>query len=198
MADLYTLTACSYLQYLTSAIGCFEKARDQANTLGMSCEDMANASLFPNMQPLHFQVVAIAHFSETAMNAAFSGEISGPNMDLSLDFEGLIEHLKTARTNIARLDENEINTRAEGEVIFEYSDINLPFTTEDFFLAYALPSFYFHVSIAYGILRSLGVQIGVANFLGTVRTTPSKNLPESVHQLTGEQYVETLRPVALR
>ena len=127
---------------------------------------MANASLFPNMQPLHFHVVAIAHFSETAMNAAFSGEISGPNMDLSLDFEGLIEHLKTARANIARLDENEINTRAEGEVIFEYSDINLPFTTEDFFLTYALPSFYFHVSIAYGILRSLGVHIGVASFFG--------------------------------
>ena len=159
---------------------------------------MANASLFPNMQPLHFQVGAIAHFSETAMNAAFSGEISGPNMDLSLDFEGLIEHLKTARTNIARLDENEINTRAEGEVIFEYSDINLPFTTEDFFLTYALPSFYFHVSSAYDILRSLGVHIGVANFLGTVRTTLSKNLPESVHQLTGEQYLETLRPLALR
>jgi hypothetical protein len=197
MANLYTLTVCSYLQYLTSAIGCLEKARDQANALGISYEDMVNASLFPNMQPLHFQIIAIAHFSETAMHAAFSGEISGPNMDLALDFQGLIEHLQTAHTNIARLDEKEINTLAEGDVIFEYSGINLPFTTEDFFLSYALPSFYFHVSIAYGILRSLGVHIGVANFLGTVRTTPSKNLPESVNQLTGEQYLETLKPLAL-
>jgi hypothetical protein len=197
MANLYTLTACSYLQYLTSAIGCLEKGRDQAHTLGVSCEDMVNTSLFPNMQPLHFQIIAIAHFSETAMSAAFSGEISGPNMDLALDFQGLIEHLKTAHTNIARLDENEIDARSGGEVIFEYSGINLPFTTEDFFLTYALPSFYFHVSIAYGILRSLGVHIGVANFLGTVRTTPSKNLPESVRQLTGEQYLETLNPLAL-
>ena len=70
-------------------------------------------------------------------------------------------------------------------------------TTEDFFLTYDRPSFYFHVSITYGILRSLGVHIGVANFLGTVRTTPSKDLPESVNQLTGEQYLETLKPLAL-
>ena len=197
MANLHTLTASSYLQYLTSATGYLEKARDQANSLKMSCEDMVDASLFPDMQPLHFQIIAIAHFSETAMNAAFSGEISGPNMDLALDFQGLIEHLKTAHTNIARLDENEIDARSGGEVIFEYSGINLPFTTEDFFLTYALPSFYFHVSIAFGILRSMGVHIGVANFLGTVRTTPSKSLPNFIHQLTGEQYLEILKPLAL-
>ena len=81
-------------------------------------------------------------------------------------------------------------------------NLNRPFicpilTTEDFFLTYALPSFYFHVSINYGILRPVGVYIGVANFLGTVRTTPSKNLPEAVNQLTGGHYLETLKQLAL-
>ena len=101
MTDLYTLTACSYLQYLTSAIGYLEQARDQASELAVSLEDMVNASLFPDMLPLHFQIITIAHFSDTAMHAASTSMISGPNMDLKLDFQGLIDHLKTARSHIA-------------------------------------------------------------------------------------------------
>lgn len=196
MTNLHTLTADSYLQYLTSAIGCLNQARSQSESLGISCEDMVGASLHPDMLPLHFQVVTIAHFSNTAMNAAFSGEMGGPDMTLALDYQGLIEHLEAAHRNISSYKAEDVNALAGGEVVFRYGDIIVPFTTEDFFLTYALPSFYFHVSVAYSILRSLGVHVGVANFLGTVRTTPSRRLLPSLHQLTGEEYLETLRPLA--
>ena len=196
MTNLHTLTVSSYLQYLTSAIGCLKQARNQAASLGLACEDMVDASLHPDMLPLHFQVVTIAHFSNTAMNAAFSGEMGGPDMTLALDYQGLIEHLETAHRNISSYKADDINALTGGEVVFRYGDIIVPFTTEDFFLTYALPSFYFHVSVAYSILRSLGVHVGVANFLGTVRTTPSSRLSPSLHQLTGEEYLETLRPLA--
>ena len=196
MTNLHTLTVGSYLQYLTSAIGCLNQARAQSESLGISCEDMVDASLHPDMLPLHFQVVTIAHFSNTAMNAAFSGEMGGPDMTLALDYQGLIEHLEVAHRNISSCKAEDVNVLAGGEVVFRYGDIIVPFTTEDFFLTYALPSFYFHVSVAYSILRSLGVHVGVANFLGTVRTTPSSRLSPSLHQLTGEEYLETLRPLA--
>jgi len=196
MTNLHTLTADSYLQYLTSAIGCLNQARIQSESLGISCEEMVGASLHPDMLPLHFQVVTIAHFSNTAMNAAFSGEMGGPDMTLALDYQGLIEHLDTAHRNISSYKADDINALAGGEVVFRYGDIIVPFTTEDFFLTYALPSFYFHVSVAYSILRSLGVHVGVANFLGTVRTTPSSRLSPSLHQLTGKEYLETLKPLA--
>lgn len=196
MTNLHTLTAGSYLQYLTSAISCLNQARAQSESLGITCEEMVDASLHADMLPLHFQVVTIAHFSNTAMNAAFSGEMGGPDMTLALDYQGLIEHLETAHRNISCYKADDINALAGGEVVFRYGDIIVPFTTEDFFLTYALPSFYFHVSVAYSILRSLGVHVGVANFLGTVRTTPSSRLSPSLHQLTGEEYLETLKPLA--
>ena len=196
MTNLHTLTADSYLQYLTSAIGCLNQARIQSESLGISCEEMVDPSLHPDMLPLHFQVVTIAHFSNTAMNAALSGEMGGPDMTLALDYQGLIEHLEAAHRNISSYKAEDVNALAGGEVVFRYGDIIVPFTTEDFFLTYALPSFYFHVSVAYSILRSLGVHVGVANFLGTVRTTPSTRLSPSLHQLTGEEYLETLKPLA--
>ena len=196
MTNLHTLTAGSFLQYLTSAIGCLNQARTQSESLGITCEEMVDASLHADMLPLHFQVVTIAHFSKSAMDAAFSGEMGGPDMTLALDYQGLIEHLETAHRNISSYKADDINALAGGEVVFRYGDIIVPFTTEDFFLTYALPSFYFHVSVAYSILRSLGVHVGVANFLGTVRTTPSSRLSSSLHQLTGEEYLETLKPLA--
>ena len=196
MTNLHTLTVGSYLQYLTSAIGCLNQARAQAASLGVSYEDMVDASLHPDMLPLHFQIVTIAHFSSTAMNAAFSGEMGGPDMTLALDYPGLIEHLEEAHRNISSYKADDINALAGGEVVFRYGDIIVPFTTEDFFLTYALPSFYFHVSVAYSILRSLGVHVGVANFLGTVRTTSSSRLSPSLRQLTGAEYLETLKPLA--
>ena len=197
MTDLYTLTVSSYLQYLTSAIGCLNQAAAEAESLGISCDDMVDASLHPDMLPLHFQVVTIAHFSNTAMNAALSGEMGGPDMTLTLDYRGLIEHLEAAHLNLSSHTKDDITALAGGEVVFRYGDLIVPFTTEDFFLTYALPSFYFHVSVAYSILRSLGVHVGVANFLGAVRTTPSNRLSPSLHQLTGEEYYETLKPLAL-
>ena len=196
MTNLHTLTAGSFLQYLTSAIGCLNQARTQSESLGITCEEMVDASLHADMLPLHFQVVTIAHFSKSAMDAAFSGEMGGPDMTLALDYQGLIEHLETAHRNISSYKADDINALAGGEVVFRYGDIIVPFTTEDFFLTYALPSFYFHVSVAYSILRSLGVHVGVANFLGTVRTTPSSRLSPSLHQLTGEEYLATLKPLA--
>ena len=196
MTNLHTLTAGSFLQYLTSAIGCLNQARTQSESLGITCEEMVDASLHADMLPLHFQVVTIAHFSKSAMDAAFSGEMGGPDMTLALDYQGLIEHLETAHRNISSYKADDINALAGGEVVFRYGDIIVPFTTEDFFLTYALPSFYFHVSVAYSIMRSLGVHVGVANFLGTVRTTPSSRLSPSLRQLTGEEYLETLKPLA--
>ena len=38
----------------------------------------------------------------------------------------------------------------------------------NYLLHFALPNFYFHLTTAYDILRSAGVEIGKRNFLGTV------------------------------
>ena len=72
----------------------------------------------------------------------------------------------------------------------------MPFTTEDFFGSYALPNFYFHATVAYSILRSLGVPVGIANYLGKARTTASPNLPEGTNQFTGAEYLDFLEGLA--
>ena len=42
------------------------------------------------------------------------------------------------------------------------------FTGQNYLLKYALPNFYFHVSMAYALLRKGGVELGKPDFIGSV------------------------------
>lgn len=43
---------------------------------------------------------------------------------------------------------------------------------DDYLAQYVLPSFYFHLTAAYAILRHNGVEIGKRDFLGAISMTP--------------------------
>eukprot|EP00419_Tripos_fusus_P014501 CAMPEP_0172755074 /NCGR_PEP_ID=MMETSP1074-20121228/159203_1 /TAXON_ID=2916 /ORGANISM="Ceratium fusus, Strain PA161109" /LENGTH=195 /DNA_ID=CAMNT_0013588113 /DNA_START=21 /DNA_END=605 /DNA_ORIENTATION=- len=195
MVNLYDLTVRSYLQYLTSAISMLQTAQRQ---FPEEDEELTQATVHPSMKPLHFQIVAMVHFSESALTAAKTGVLLGPNMELKMTFAGLIEYLIAAREQMAAFKEEDINELESRQVVFQYGnisednpygDVTLPFTTADFFLSYALPNFYFHQSVAYSILRARGVHIGIAHFVGTVITTPSPHIPAAINQLTGDEYL---------
>jgi hypothetical protein len=52
---------------------------------------------------------------------------------------------------------------------FEFKDICLKFTAENFLLSFSVPNFFFHATTAYDILRWKGVTIGKIDFLGRLR-----------------------------
>ena len=56
-----------------------------------------------------------------------------------------------------------------GDVRFEAGALRLDFTAEDFLMSFSMPTFYFHATTAYDILRMKGVQIGKRDFAGKPR-----------------------------
>ena len=158
--------------------------------------EYVNTSIYTDMLPLHFHIIALVHFSEGALNGAKEGVISGPDMTLELDYDELQEYLENSYKRIKMLNSNDINALVDGEVLFNYNEMILPFRTEDFFLTYALPHFYFRASIIYSILRSRGVPVGIADFIGIVKTTPSSRVSSEQHQYTGEEYLHFLEQLA--
>jgi hypothetical protein len=40
------------------------------------------------------------------------------------------------------------------------------------------------------------VPVGIANYLGIVQSTPSDFISDDIHQLTGEEYLKILEPLA--
>ena len=101
--------------------------------------------------------------------------------ELQRRIEGTVEELKAVRGLISRSEEGEGkgeggNAEAEGaiedrgrdgkEVEIHFAGKNLKSEAGVFVTRYAVPNFFFHVSIAYGILRSCGVSLGKADYLG--------------------------------
>lgn len=182
------------LQTMSAIDTCFERGRKFFQKQGKNANDFVESRVHPDMLPFHFQVVTIAHFSKSAIEAAKTGVIGGPDGDLSFDYDGLQEHLRMAIAYLESVNEAEFNALAGGEVVFQYPDhdIHLPFRTEDFFMSYAMPNFYFHCAMTYGLFRAEGVPIGVANWMGVVNSTRSSKLPADVVQQDGKSFLAHL------
>ena len=190
--SLFDATIGCYLQTIPSILGCLDRAREHCLRENMDPEVLVKRSLHADMYPLHFQIITLVHFSEGALAAAASKRVGGPDMTLEFTFDELQGYLRASMERMAKIDSAAINALAGGEVAFVYGDVTLPFTTEDFFRTYATPNFYFHATTIYAILRAFGVPIGIANYIGAVKTTHSSQFPAEVKQYTGEEYLTFL------
>ena len=193
---LYQSTVASYLQIIPSILRCLDKGREFCAGKNIDRNEYVNTSLYTDMLPLHFHIVTLVHFSEGALNGAREGVIGGPDMTLDFNYDELQDYLEKSLERIKKWSPNDVNALAGSEVLFKYNEMILPFSTEDFFSTYATPHFYFRATITYSILRSKGVPLGIADYIGKVKTTPSTQISADKHQYSGEEYLHFLEQLA--
>ena len=68
--SLYDATVANYLQILGSVGGYLDKSLTHFRDKGVDPAKMVEARLAPDMQPLRFQIVSVAHHSRGAMDAS--------------------------------------------------------------------------------------------------------------------------------
>ncbi len=166
---LYDATVANYLQTL-GAVGAFlDKSLAHFREKGIDPAGIVETRLAPDMLPLRFQVVSVAHHSRGAMRGAQSGQFAPPQGHGDLDYSGLQALVKEAQDELAALAPDAVNGLAGGEVIFKLGDRALPFTVEGFLMSFSLPNFYFHAATTYDILRHKGAPLGKRDFMGRMR-----------------------------
>lgn len=174
--SLYDAVLRTYVQFLPGVEQCLRKGREHFEALGRDPNALVESRIYPDMLPLHFQVVTLVHMSSAAVRTVFErASFGAPDLTLSFDYEGLQRHVREARAEIEAVDAAEFDGLAGGRVVFRAGDVTLRFTTEDFFLSFCVPHFYFHTTTAYDVLRLAGVPLGKADFLGAARTLPSSS-----------------------
>lgn len=170
--SLYDAVVRTFLQILPGVDQCLDKGRAYCASIERDPNELVACRVFPDMLPLHFQIVTLVHMSAGAITAAREGTFGAPDLTLAFDYDGLQGHVREAWNEIRGLDADEVNGLAGGRVTFRAGDVTLPFGTEDFFLSFAVPHFYFHTTTAYDVLRMQGVPLGKADYLGQARTLP--------------------------
>jgi uncharacterized protein len=167
--SLYDASVANYLQVLAAVSGFLDRSLANLRERGLNSEDILEARLAPDMNPLRFQITSIAHHSRGAIEGAQKGIFQPPGRGADLDFAGHQALISNSREALSALTPDEVNALVGRDVIFQIADRKLPFTAEDFLMSFSLPNFFFHATTAYDILRANGVPLGKRDFLGRMR-----------------------------
>lgn len=167
--SLYDATVANYLQILGAVDGFLEKGLTHFQAKGIDPAEITETRLTPDMLPLRFQIVSVAHHSRGAMEAAKNGIFVPPSGKPDLDYAGLQALVKEARSELSGLTPEAVEALVGRDVTFKVGDRALPFTAEGFLMSFSLPNFFFHATTAYDILRHKGAPLGKRDFMGRLK-----------------------------
>ena len=158
-----TLSTSMFLRGLNVLSGLIDRAVEA----GLDEAVVMEARLAPDMRPFPDQV-RMASFSARSCIARLSNQ-PWPKTD---DAEASLAELKaTVALSIAFVESVEAAAFAGGEtrrIELRFPGVELDFEGQGYLTSFALPNFYFHLSMAYAILRHLGVPLGKRDFLGEI------------------------------
>jgi len=149
-----------YSRQLTTAAHLLTKGAEHAKATGASEAELLDWRLIGDMQPLRFQLMVVCNFAQ-AWPARVAGLPVPAEISDSLDVAGFQAAIAEAKTWLAGLTAEQFAGRDDVPLTFMIGtgmEPTLP--SGQWLTVFATTNLYFHLSTAYGILRSKGVQIG--------------------------------------
>jgi uncharacterized protein len=159
---LYETTIPPMIKGLKTLSAFLEKGR-----LHASADEAAliESRLIADMGGLAFQIQRV---SDTAKGCAVRvGKAEPVAMeDNEKTFPELQARITKTIEVLEKLDPKSWEGAEDAEVVMKLRSGDRKFTGKSYVLTYAIPNFYFHVCMAYAILRKEGVQVGKLDYLG--------------------------------
>jgi hypothetical protein len=162
---MYSLSIPIFRKTLTSLSAILDKAAAYAQERKIEPSALLDARLYPDMLTFTRQIQLASDFAKSAATR-LAGEAPPKFDDVEVGFEELKGRI--ART-IALLDATraeKIDGSEDRAIELKGPTRTLHFTGYEFLANFVLPNFFFHVTIAYAILRHNGVPISKDDFLG--------------------------------
>lgn len=153
-------TIATYRSRLKTLLGIIAKA--EAHPEG---EALLNAKLADDMHPLATQIRFVANIPGEAMARLGSAEFSSSD-DSPATFEEARAIVAATDALLAGIEASALpDPQAQMEFAIGDGAYHFAMSNEAYAREFSLPNFYFHLSIAYAILRMKGVELGKADFI---------------------------------
>jgi hypothetical protein len=163
--SLYDVCIPVFTQSLTNLATLLDKAASFAGSKKLDPKVFPATRLIADMLPLSSQVQIAC---DNAKGAA--ARLAGVDIPKHADTETTIEELKERVTKtldfIKTIKRDQVEGAESREIVLQFPQTTLKFTGIDYVTNFALPNFFFHVAMAYALLRTNGVDIGKRDFLG--------------------------------
>jgi len=153
---------------LTNLSAILDKAAAHAEMKKIDPKAFGQSRLIVDMFPLARQVQIAC---DTAKGAA--ARLAGVEIPKHEDTETTLAELKAriAKTLdfVNSVKSGQLAGADAREIVLQFPNMTLKFTGLDYVRKFVLPNFYFHVTMAYALVRSNGVDIGKDDFLGAIQ-----------------------------
>ncbi len=164
--SMYKASVPIFVQFLTALSDVLGKAATLAEARKIEQPVLLGLRLFPDMFPLSRQVQQVTVHA-TRCCARLAGVEPPAFEDNETTIAALQARIAKAVEFVKSFKPEQIDGSEDREVVFKTPRGDLTFTGQQFLLNFSLPNFYFHDTTAYNILRSIGVEVGKRDFMGT-------------------------------
>ena len=163
--SMYQATIPVFARGLRVVSSLLEKAQAHVEQDGIVPDILLSAQLAPDMLNLTAQVQRVSDTAKLSVQRLST--IAAPKFeDNETSFEQLQQRLADTLAYVEGVSAGQMAGSAQREVVLNWTDEGTKFAGDDYLLSFALPNFYFHVSMVHPILRNNGVPIGKLDYLG--------------------------------
>lgn len=164
---LYDLTVPIFIRGLTALSGLLDKGAAFAAEKGIDPATLTGAQLIADMKPLTAQVQFACDTAKGTVTRL--GDLEPVAMaDTELTFDELQARIAKTIALLEAVPREKIDGREDAAVVLKLPNAEVPFTGRSHVLTFSLPNFYFHLTMAYALLRQAGVPVGKIDFLGGI------------------------------
>ena len=162
---MYQASIPVFIRMLGNLSTILEKAAAHAEAKKIDPAIFINARLAPDMYPLSRQI-QIATDVVKGCAARLAGIEVPSYEDNESTFPELQARIAKTIAFLESVSAEQINGSEGRTITLKLHGKDTDFLGQPYFLNFVLPNFYFHITIAYGILRHNGLEIGKMDFLG--------------------------------
>jgi len=164
---MYDATIPAIVRGLTSLNVLLEKAGEYAVARKFDAAALLQARLYPDMHPFARQVQITCDMAKGGV-----GRLAGLEVPKHEDTEATIAELqaRVAKTLefIRPVTPAQLDGAEAREIVLKFPSNTLSFNGQSYLTTFVLPNFYFHLTVAYALLRHGGLEIGKRDFLGQI------------------------------
>ena len=162
--NMHGISAPVFVRMLKNLSAMLAKGEAHAKTKNYDCAALLNSRLAPDMFTLTKQVQIATDHVKGAM-----ARLGGHQPEAIEDKEATVAELQARIAKVIAIIEGykeaDLTGSEKREITIKIPNAELKFSGIDYHETWAIPNFYFHVAMAYAILRHNGVELGKRDFL---------------------------------
>jgi uncharacterized protein len=155
-------------QSLKNLLDCLDKAETHAVEKKFDVGVLLTSRLAPDMQPLTYQIQSACDYVKAAA-AWLSGQTPPKHEDNERTIDELRARIRKTAAFVESVEKAAFAGANERTVKLSWAPPDTIIGGDDYLLQVAIPNTYFHIAMAYAILRHNGVDIGKRDFLGPIK-----------------------------